>query len=185
MEYYSLSEQELENIRTELPNNIAFGFESYGNFFFDQETVQKIDLEHGNLLNLIFKSLFNKTKEEFLLERKSDSYEKYILQKEKNADGFDAYEKIVGFINSLGGLGSSMDNEEIPAYLLLTNIRMMLKDGMFETALRYWSIEIVPLNVVHPAIANFAVPIMEQLCRKYGTADERIADLKNVGKGFL
>lgn len=185
MKFYEVTEQELNQIREKLPEKISFGFESYGNYFFSEQTVKNINESHGKLLDLTFSQLFNKTEDEFLNEKESTAYESYLDHKLRNQDGLDGYEKILGYIEAKGSLGSSLDNQVIPAYLLITNIRMMMKDGQYKTALRYWTTEIKTLNLFPEDVVSFVESIIENLCYKYGDSEEVVTALKSVPKGSL
>ena len=108
----------------------------------------------------------------------------YRLQQDKNKDGFDAYTKIVGDINTNGGLHASLD-ASVPIYKELAYIRMMLKDGMFETALRYWITDIKPQNYFPTAQQDDYQAILEGLLVEYGAPQVVIDAIKNTPAGQL
>lgn len=183
--YYELSESDLNLIREKLPETVkySFGFENYGRFFFSSTTVEFIDKNHGSILDLIILNLFNKSKEDFLNEVESTSYEEYIDSKQKSEEGFDGYEKIMGNILSLGGLSSSLD-ESISIYdTYLTTIRMLLKDGLYEMCLRYFSLNIKGKDIIPNE--DFAEDVIEQLCRKWDVPEQVINAIKLAPKGSI
>lgn len=181
--YYEITEQELTDIRAKLPFNIAFGFESFGAFFFSGKTVENINGSHGKLLDLVFNQLYGQDEETFLAAKESASYEKYLEHKDRNADGIDGYEKILGYIASLGGLGASYDTQIIPSYKLITDLRMMMKDGQFKTALRYWAVDIKPVMTFPQFALDFIEGIIVSLCLKYGDSQELLDNLISAPKG--
>ena len=183
--YYQITDQELADIRAKLPENIVFGFDSYGANFFSSITVEKINESHGKLLDLIFNQLFSMDEATFLAAKESSSYEKYLEHKRRNADGLDGYEKILGYIASLGGLGSSYDNAIIPAYKVITDLRMMLKDGQFKTALRYWTVDIKPIMSFPQFALDFIEGIIVNLCLSYGDEQAELDTLISTPKGDM
>lgn len=129
-------------------------------------------------------NLFGKSQSEYFDPLIDTFYQNYLLQKVKNEDGFDLYEKIIGDINTEGGIPGLLD-DSIPVYITLTGIRMMLKDGMFETALRYWVTDIQPASPFSSEQNDKYQQWIEDLCVKYGTSAAVISALKTVPKGQL
>lgn len=194
--YYKLSEQEHETLDKSLRflSSINSIFTEHKNsFYISDESIAQIEEEGGpDILAFIIGENFTpegaeeKTlKDDFLDERKDLPFSLYKVQKDKNTDGFDAYEKMFGIINASGGLGASIDNEMVPAYKELTVIRMMLKDGAFEMALRYWVTDISSLGLLGQETSNQCVAIIEALCIKYGAEQQTVDAIKSIPKGSL
>lgn len=185
IKYYEFTEQEILDIRNYLPVDIAFGFVNYGAWFVSETEIENIDNTHGKILDLALGSVFNDTRDNVLTSKESTEYESYIEQKEKTTEGFDAYEKIIGYMVDNNELGSSLDNEIIPSYEGLTLIRMMLKDGTFELALRKWVTDIKPNTTISANGKVFIEDIIVTLCENYGTPPINISALLTVPKGSL
>jgi hypothetical protein len=185
MKFYELTKQQYSDINAIAPSDIKFGFESHGRHYISDHQLDDLEEKFGGLLNLTLQNIIGKDLTAFRTENESVVYEQYKTQKDKNTAGFDAYEKMFGLINANGGLGSSIDNDMIPAYSQLTQIRMMLKDGAFEMALRYWVTEISTLNLLDQDVADECVVIIEDLCIDYGTNQAVIDAIKTAPKGSL
>ena len=183
--YYNVSKEQYDAIEELLPEGSEFGFLSHNRLYTSENILKGLLDKHGALLELAIKQVTDLTLEEFKEDNESDSYLSYIVQKSKNQDGIDAYERLMGMIGSQGGLSGKVDTDQIPAYLKITPIRMMLKDGMFETCLRYWVTDIQPLNLLDTASNAIAVEIVETLCEKYGASEEVISAIKGLPKGSL
>jgi len=67
----------------------------------------------------------------------------------------------------------------------LTDVRMMLKDGLFEAAFRYWVTDIKTLGLLSAETEGFVDNLMEQLCLQYGIHQQVIDAIKGVPKGSL
>lgn len=65
--------------------------------------------------------------------------------------GFELYRKIVADIQVNGGLPADtadgpLDNSILPKYVKLSTVRDLLKDGLFEYAIRYFAVEVEATN---------------------------------------
>lgn len=183
--FYVLTKELYDGINAKLPSETLFGFSSHGKYYVTGSQIIDLTVKHGELLNLSMQAISGQTLEAFKTANESSEYEAYKTQKNKNQDGFDAYEKMFGIINTNGGLGASIDNDMLPAYAKLTILRMLLKDGAFEMALRHWVNEIAPLNLISEVIASECVAIIEDLCVAYGTDKDIISLIKSTPKGSL
>lgn len=186
MHYYQITETEYNSIIEKLPTDTAFGVESFGTFFFSSEMLANIDKSYKpHLMDLIFESVFNKSRAQILTERASKAYEIYAIQEDKQVSGKDAYNKIVGYLVANNELGAKIDTEIIPAYESLQTVRAMLLDGLLESALRYWIVKIKVTNLISNEAVTFVEDIFERLCIKYGTTDEAIAAIKAAPEGVI
>lgn len=162
----------------------SFGYEESTEWYVDKSTLDQIDNsgDAQKSVNQACLDLFAQNKEDFFIIDNFTQF--YLLQKDKNADGFDAYEKIIGDINMNGGVPGLLD-DSIPVYQGLTLLRMMLKDGMFETALRYWSTDIKAIMPFPQVQIDFYEITMENLLIKYGVTQGVIDVIKSTPKGSL
>lgn len=172
MKYYNFTEQQILDLRDKMPNNVAFGFQNYGKWYVDQDSIDKIDQSHGKMIDMAMQIVFGDTRENVLTAHESTTFETYEDYGKKAEEGFDAYRKIIGNIIAQGGIDETLD-ESINVYTnSLTRVRMMLKDGLYEMCLRYFYKNIKGQNVIPDE--DFAEDIIVQLCSNWGATDEII-----------
>jgi hypothetical protein len=77
--------------------------------------------------------------------------------------GFETYQKIFGLITSQGGLGS-LDAGRVGFKTYLTPVRMMLKDGMPESAYREYIKVVEPTGMFNQVTQDIIRKWMRRLC---------------------
>jgi len=162
----------------------SFGYQDDMEWFVDKITLDQID-NSGDAIKSVNQAcldLYAQTQDDFFIV--DNFYQFYQLQKQKNISGFDVYEKIVGDLSMNGGIPGSLD-DSFAVYGSLTMVRMMLKDGMFETALRYWVTDIKPTSPFTTEQNDAYQMHIENLCIQYGTAQAIVDVIKTAPKGTL
>lgn len=164
----------------------SFGYEEDASWFVDKELLDQIDRsgDAESTVNEVCLEKYAMTRSEFFDDKVDLKNQYYLVQKEKNAEGFDCYEKIIGSIAEAGGIPGSVDGG-IEVYKQLTTIRMMLKDGMFDAALRFLHTDILAISPFTTEQNDYFVSLIEQHCLKYGATAAEINALKTVPKGSL
>ena len=84
----------------------------------------------------------------------------------KQIDGFELYQKVIGLINSGGGMGTIDDGMTAYQNILLP-IRFMLKDGFPEYSLRYLYKTILPAAVFPTALTDTVEAWIKEYAHKY------------------
>lgn len=178
MKYFEFTESEINEIKSYLPSDIAFGFLSYNRWFVSEESILNIDSIHGNLLTLSLEKIFNQTREDVLNSKESTSYENFVFYDSRAEIGFDAYKNIIGDIVSLGGLSPSLDSAISSYSNNVTTIRMLLKDGLFEMCYRYF-LQNIKGNSILPN-DDYVEDVLRNLCIQTGTSSDILFAIENL-----
>ena len=105
-------------------------------------------------------------------------------QVKKADEGFKLYKDMIAHINTSGGLGGYLDDDQIPAYENhLTPIRNMLKDGFPEFALRKLYLDVGPAGVLDQEKIDTYQQWLIDFAIKYGAIQQTIDLILSVPRG--
>lgn len=113
-----------------------------------------------------------------ILEKKPEEAaleNKFQVNQTMNEEGFATYTRMISDVQLHGGLDTSIDVSMLK-YGGMTEIRNMLKDGLFTWALRAFVKNIAPTLPAEQA-ARYTL-WLEELCLKYGAPQPYIDQLK-------
>jgi len=120
--------------------------------------------------NAVLPSVDKQALDDYLLNYQQDTFRLEIaLTDQRNEDGFSLYKKIFAHIS---------DNEplqSIDSFILISEklhkLRNFLKDGNFETAVRYMELEIRPISVdMFPEGYETYREWVREICKKYNSS---------------